>query len=242
MKSNIDDVIKVATEEVGYLEKRSNSMLEDKTANAGDKNFTKYGQAMGCNGQPWCDAFVDWCFVKAYGKENAKRLLCGFSNSTSTSARYFKTKGLFVKRNPQIGDIIFFANATRICHTGIVYRVQSDTVYTIEGNTSKGSTVIANGGGVAMKSYPKNYSPIAGYGRPNYFDTDTPILYRGCVSPYVKTLQNLLNKKYPYNKIVEDGDFGNNTFNKVVEVQAMLNKDKTGIVNNELWEILNGRN
>ena len=38
----IDKVIKIADAEVGYLEKKSNSNLYDKTANAGSNNYTKY--------------------------------------------------------------------------------------------------------------------------------------------------------------------------------------------------------
>ena len=41
-------------------------------------------------------------------------------------------------------------------------------VYTVEGNTSGGSTLVANGGGVAKKSYPSNYSRIACIWRPQY--------------------------------------------------------------------------
>ena len=42
------------------------------------------------------------------------------------------------------------------------------TIYTVEGNTSGGSTLVANGGGVAKKSYPSNYSRIACIWRPQY--------------------------------------------------------------------------
>ena len=36
----------IALAEVGYLEKASNAQLDDKTANAGKKNFTKYARNM----------------------------------------------------------------------------------------------------------------------------------------------------------------------------------------------------
>lgn len=39
-------VIEIAETEVGYLEKKSNSQLDDKTANAGYNNYTKYGRDM----------------------------------------------------------------------------------------------------------------------------------------------------------------------------------------------------
>lgn len=64
-------VLKVAEGEIGYLEKASNSQLDDKTANAGNKNYTKYARDFDQkypswyngkkNGFAWCDMFVDWC-------------------------------------------------------------------------------------------------------------------------------------------------------------------------------------
>ena len=117
--ANMEDMIRVALAEEGYLEKRTNDMLESKTANAGSNNYTKFGRDMGCNGQPWCDAFVDWCFKKVYGTVEAKALLGGWSNYTPTSAQYFKNMHQWFT-TPQRGDVIFFKNSQRICHTGIV--------------------------------------------------------------------------------------------------------------------------
>ena len=117
----------------------------------------------------WCDAFVDWCFYKAYGVTNAKKLLGGnFNDYTVSSANLYKNKKAWYTSNPKVGDQIFFKNSTRICHTGLVYKVDNTYVYTIEGNTSGASGVIANGGGVCKKKYSLKYSNIAGYGRPQY--------------------------------------------------------------------------
>lgn len=174
MANTADKVVNIALKEVGYLEKKTNSQLDSKTANAGSANYTKYGKNMGCNGLAWCDAFVDDCFVRAYGREKARELLGGFSNYTPTSAQYFKNMGRFHTANPQVGDQIFFKNNTRICHTGIVCQVDSSRVYTVEGNTSGASGVIANGGGVCKKSYPLSHSRIAGYGRPDYDRVSPP--------------------------------------------------------------------
>lgn len=232
---NVDRVINVAKGEVGYVEKASNSQLEDKTANAGSKNYTKYGQAQGCNGQPWCDAFVDWCFIQAYSIETAKRLICGFSNYTPTSASYFKSKGLYASCRPQRGDIIFFRNSQRICHTGIVTRVFNGRVYTIEGNSSSENTLVPNGGAVVEKNYPLTYKSIAGYGRPNYLETETPTLYKGCQGVAVKKMQTLLNEKFPYNKISCDGDFGNLTSIKLCEAQSMMGIEHDSICGKQTW-------
>lgn len=172
-------VVNIAKEEVGYLEKKSNSQLDSKTANAGSANYTKYGRDMHSIypavmdfPAAWCDAFVDWCFYKAYGVANARGLLCGnFDDYTVASAQLYKNKGAYIKRGegtPKVGDQIFFNNGKRIYHTGLVVKVTSTTVYTIEGNTSSAAGVVANGGCVREKSYSLSYSGIDGYGRPKY--------------------------------------------------------------------------
>ena len=167
-------VIQIALAEEGYLEKKSNAYLDDKTANAGDKNYTKYWRDVypSFQGQYWCDCFVKWAFIKAYGIETAKKLLCHdnkeWSFYTPTSAQYFKNHNQWFTSNPKQGDVIFFKNSTRICHTGIVTKVSGNTVYTIEGNTTSAAGVVANGGCVRQKSYQLGSSYIAGFGRPNY--------------------------------------------------------------------------
>ena len=170
-------VIDIAINEIGYIEKSSNSNLDSKTANAGSANYTKYGRDMH-NIYPavmdfpaaWCDAFVDWCFYKAYGISTAKSLIYGnFDDYTVTSAQLYKNKGAWYTSKPQVGDQIFFNSSSGgICHTGLVIGVTSSIVTTIEGNTSSASGVVANGGMVAKKRYSLSYSRIAGYGRPAY--------------------------------------------------------------------------
>lgn len=168
-------VIDIALAEVGYLEKKSNKSLDSKTANSGSANYTKYGRDMhklypSVMDFPaaWCDAFVDWCFYKAYGVANAKGLLAGdFNDYTVASAQLYKNKKAW-GTIPKIGAQIFFKNSTRICHTGLVYDIDNQYVYTVEGNTSGASGIIPNGGGVCKKKYRLNNSKIAGYGYPNY--------------------------------------------------------------------------
>ena len=54
-------------------------------------------------------------------------------------------------------------------HTGLVTKVDSQYIYTIEGNTGSGdNTVIANGGGVFQKKYTRGYAKIGGFGRPKW--------------------------------------------------------------------------
>ena len=165
-----EKLIQTARSEVGYLEKASGKDLDSKTANTGRNNYTKYARDLfpSLQGQAWCDMFVDWCFVETFGQTIARKLLGGgFSAYTPTSAQYYKNKGQWAG-TPRPGDQIFFKNSSRICHTGIVTTVSSDRVYTIEGNTSNGPQVIANGGAVCEKSYLLALGNIAGYGRPDW--------------------------------------------------------------------------
>ena len=64
----VQELLDVARGEIGYEEKASPNGLEDKHANRGSKNYTKYGQWYN-NGKAlsefWCAEFVSWCFYMA---------------------------------------------------------------------------------------------------------------------------------------------------------------------------------
>lgn len=171
-------VIAVAVAEIGYKEKASNSNLDDKTANSGSNNYTKYARDFDekypnwyngkKNGYAWCDMFVDWCFLTAFGYEAALKLLCQPEKSAGAgctySLGYYRNKGQFYASNPKAGDQIFFGTSvSNSSHTGLVEKVDSSKVYTIEGNTSDC---------VARRTYSLSDSSIIGYGRPAY-DAET---------------------------------------------------------------------
>lgn len=184
----IKRVIDVALAEVGYKEKKSNAQLDDKTANAGDKNYTKYARDFDTkypkwyNGKKqsvaWCDMFVDWCFLTAFGYAEALALLCQPEKSAgagcSSSYRYYKKKGQ-VGKVAKVGAQIFFGSGeSALTHTGLVYQVDEKKVYTIEGNA---------GNAVSKKSYTLTSSKIYGYGYPAYGEeapvatpTPTPVV------------------------------------------------------------------
>ena len=46
----INNIVAIAQNEVGYLEKASNSSLDSKTANPGKGNFTKYSRDLSSAG------------------------------------------------------------------------------------------------------------------------------------------------------------------------------------------------
>jgi hypothetical protein len=162
----INSVINIAKNEIGYLEKASNSDLDSKTANAGENNYTKYWRDIkpDYQGQPWCACFVTWCFVQAFGQTNAKKLLKHYPYVyCPTMADLFT-----LNANPQIGDIVIFYRNGEFAHTGLVIAVDGDEFETIEGNTSGGSTIIANGGGVCQKSYKNSDLPGTKFCTPDY--------------------------------------------------------------------------
>lgn len=171
---SIAKLIKIASDEIGYLEKKSDKDLDSKTKNAGRGNYTKYWRDLkpSYQGEPWCQCFVNWCFYKAYGLANARKLLCvrNFDYYTPTCAEAFQDAGQW-GQTPKVGDVVYFRNSQRIHHVGLVIAVTHDNITTIEGNTSPqtgGEDVVANGGGVWSKVYSKSNNAIAGYGRPKY--------------------------------------------------------------------------
>ena len=164
-------IIQTARQEIGYLEKRTNSQLDSKTANAGSGNFTKYARDVDAvpellngnkQGFSWCAVFVLWLFVKLWGAAMAMRMLFLPEKSLAASCtywmNYYKAAGRFFK-DPQPGDQVFFGSGDTAEHTGIVTEIKDGRVYTIEGNTSDSC---------ARRSYPLGYYEILGYGIPAY--------------------------------------------------------------------------
>lgn len=244
-KCNVNDVIKVAKKYIGYLEKNSDAFLDDFKKNAGTKNYTKFARefkkftGLNFQGQAWCDMFIDAIFVEAYGVSDAKRLLGNFSAYTPTSANFFKNMKRWHTKNPQVGDVIFFKNSKRINHTGIVVKVSNTKVYTIEGNTSGGNTIIENGGGVFAKNYLLTNSRIAGYGRPDY-DVINYYIYPPS-KDFIKRLQSTLNKlgyrDENGNKLVKDGLAGKLTKSACISLKRGMRNEIVGLAQERLLEL-----
>jgi len=176
---NVKKVVNEALKWVGYLEKKSNAQLEDFTANAGSANFTIFGKlyddwwkyaGFKLNGDAWCAGFVSVVFRSSLGQAAQEAVMPNF-HYCPTGVNQFKALGCWVPSSgkPVAGDVIFFKNSSGVSnHVGIVERVEGGRVYTVEGNTNPGNTVVPNGGGVARKSYPVDFGSILGYGRPDY--------------------------------------------------------------------------
>lgn len=246
----INAVINIALAEVGYLEKATNANLDDKTANAGSNNYTKYWRDIypAYQGQPWCACFVTWVFVIAFGKAMAQKLLKHYPYVyCPTMADLFT-----LNANPKVGDIVIFKHNGVFTHTGIVIKVSGDQFWTVEGNTSGGSTIIANGGGVCKKTYFNSNLPGTKFITPDYSkvqeiknegnDTSSisasSILKMGSNGSAVKTLQKNLNTLIKA-KLTVDGEFGTATYNAVIKFQTKYKLTADGIVGENTQKKIN---
>ena len=151
----VEKFVQVALNEEGYKEKASRKNLDDKTANAGKSNYTKYGEHFGNTGPnwPWCAQFVSWSADQAGIPTEALQR----SASCAAFENYFKSKNRFHYKNnytPKRGDVVLFTSAGS-SHTGIVTGMKDGKVKTIEGNTSDM---------VAQRSYSPTDAKITGYG------------------------------------------------------------------------------
>lgn len=172
MAYTVSKLLEIARAELGYKEKETNSQLDDKTANAGDGNWTKYARDLHSagyyqaakNGYAWCDMFVDWCFWKLGGsKEKGEWLECQtglYGAGCEWSSDCYRRAGRFDK-NPRPGDQIFFGKTDAEEHTGIVEKIEDGKVHTIEGNASNMCK---------RCTYSLTSSRIVGYGHPRFDD------------------------------------------------------------------------
>lgn len=252
-KMSIDQAIKkvvsLSLNEVGYHEKASNYMLDDKIANSGSGNYTKYARDLDNlsgfyngvkQGYAYCDVFVDWIFVKAFGADIGRRVIYQPLNSLGAgctySMGYYKSNNAF-SNVPKIGDQIFFGNSYESTHTGIVVDVSNGQVITVEGNTSDG---------VYQRTYSVNDGKILGYGIPNYslaceLEYDSDIVINQPINnnfnnnqkiTSIKDVQAFLNQNYINFfkiKLDEDNEYGPLTKRALVmSVQKELGKAVTG--------------
>lgn len=139
------DIIGVALTQVGYVE--------------GSNNDTKYGTWYGLPYQPWCATFISWCARQA---EISTDIL---ARSGVASPSYFQISYKSgTSYTPRPGDLFFTPGNY---HTGLVYYVEGEYFYTIEGNGSasgsyEGDRVIIN------KRKISKYT----FGIPNYEGAD----------------------------------------------------------------------
>lgn len=111
----------------------------------------------------WCGCFVAWCVGKA-GAKIPTLIRLGYTGYITADANA-GTNGLTAVSfdNARAGDIVVYS----FDHIGLVERVDGNTLYAIEGNTSAGeSGSQSNGGGVFRRV--RQRSDVVTIARPNY--------------------------------------------------------------------------
>ncbi|MCR5586285.1 MAG: peptidoglycan-binding protein [Lachnospiraceae bacterium] len=165
-----EDVLAVAAAEIGYHEKATESQLDDKAANPGSANYTKYARDLGfANGQPWCAFFIYWCMKNAGVNSNA------YPNVGYTNPYWFSARGLWYERGtyiPKPGDYVVLGGPNQ--HCGIVESATETTLNTIEGNTSDVC---------ARKTYNMSSTYIIGFGVIDYAQSGTAATSTQTVAP-----------------------------------------------------------
>ncbi len=162
--NQIEDLIAVATTQIGYTE--GNSTSQQGGTSGGSGNYTKYGAWYGINPGAWCAMFVSWCANQAGISSSIipKHASCDIGMQTFQNRGCFQwSKACGGSYQPKRGDIIYFRTNTNqvtdSTHVGIIYAADASTIYTIEGNASNKCQ---------KKTYSTASAYIIGYGTPNY--------------------------------------------------------------------------
>lgn len=145
------------------------------TENPPGSNMTKYGEAYGMNGEPWCVEAL-WYWFNAAGERMAF-FGGGKTASCRTLLRWYREQGLTAdKQAILVGDILIqnFSGKKRdgeldTEHCGLVVEKGplAGTWYCVEGNTSPGEEGSQdNGGCVALKL--RSVKNVVGVCRPQY--------------------------------------------------------------------------
>lgn len=262
-----EKALNTARGEIGYFEKASNKDLDDKKANAGDKNYTKYARDVDAisgwmngkkQGHPWCGSFIHDVFLKTFGYPEARKMLYQPEKSLAATVKYaadyYKKANAFYS-TPAIADQIIFqeydpkTKKWTPSHTGMVERIENGKVYTIEGNA---------GNCVKRKNYTLTSSYIYGYGRPDWSlvadktasdagnkpNLNRATLRKGSKGEDVVVLQKALKSlgyglgNYGPDHNGIDGEFGSETETAVKSFQRAYGLEVDGIVGPLTWQAL----
>lgn len=233
-----------------YVTRRDKSVFE---LDKGSANMTYAGYRCGIQGGAWCAMQVSTAIDEACGGgiSDAKAVMYGVWPYARCDQLYDAApaarKGRRGKWTPLPGDVIVFGRSQRE-HTGMVYAVDGQYVYTQEGNS---------GNMCRKRSYLLTCDYIWGYVRPDYADAALPViagelyggivyediglhlLSKGCAGPEVKTVQRICFSRGFLGEdgkpITADGDFGRNTKYAVKTMQGVLGLEQDGVVGADTW-------
>ena len=201
------------------------------------------------NGWDWCTQLHDDCFLRVFGIDKARKMLCRpvYNNMGAVvkyQVNYMKAANRFGS-TPKKGCSIYFKNSAGPSHIGIVYDFDNKYVYTVEGNAGNHCWY------VVKNKYSLKNERILGYGYPLYDSEPVPptpgpggddmkfnelkeLYYRkGNVfkGDAVEVVQSVVNTNI-------DGSFGPKTDTAVKSFQKANGITVDGIVGPQTWEAI----
>ena len=197
-------------------------------------------------GVAWCAVFVSWCLAQI-GITDIKTDGAGcFAREYQSRGKWLESEFSDSSTTPKAGDIVTFTwnyagryyNQDKYYsdHVGIVYAVDSNNIYTIEGNAGNSNDTST----VKLKSYSRTSGAINGYFRLNEFinnKTESEESYmeikKGDNNNFVLAYKTMLIQARTLGIINQKVDntigFGDGTYKATIEVQKKFNLDVDGI-------------
>ena len=243
------DLVKCALGEVGTAENPLGTNKQKYGAEIDKTNWYEYKSGSKTwihkvNGYDWCTQFHDWCFIKTFGIDEARRLLNrprynNYGAVVHYAYDYMKAIGK-IASTPEIGCSIYFKNNAGLSHIGIVYDYDDKFVYTVEGNAGTNCWYVAKG------KYYRTNTRIVGYDRPLYkvepippkeddmkFDELKALYYKKPTikGDAVEVVQSVVNTDI-------DGSYGPKTEQAVKTFQKANGCTVDGKVGPQTWEAI----
>lgn len=225
MATQVDTLIAIAKAEVG---------------NGGSK-YRKWFYGSEQSGVAWCAVFVSWCFAKAGIKMlKTDGAGCFAREGQGTYGKWHESEYSDKSTTPKKGDIVTFTwnyagrypNQDKYYsdHVGIVYAVDSNYIYTVEGNAGNTNDTST----VKLKSYSRTSGCINGYYRPNYESEENYMeIKKGDKNEFVLAYKSLIMQAKALGLINASVDnsngFGTGTYNATVAIQKKYKLDVDGI-------------
>lgn len=250
----VEELLKFALAQVGTAENPLGSNRQPYGAHIDStdwylyKNGTKTWRHL-VNGYDWCTQLHDDCFLRVFGIDKARKMLCRpvYNNMGAVvkyQVNYMKAANRFGS-TPKKGCSIYFKNSAGPSHIGIVYDFDNQYVYTVEGNAGNHCWY------VVKNKYSLKNERILGYGYPLYDSEPVPptpgpggndmkfnelkeLYYRkGSVfkGDAVEVVQSVVNTDI-------DGSFGPKTDTAVKSFQKANGITVDGIVGPQTWEAI----
>lgn len=231
MMNEIEKVINLAKEQIGN----------------GAKKYREWYYGYNAQDVAWCAVFVSWLFSQA-GIDMVKTdgAGCFAREGNGVYGAWHESEYSDRSTTPKIGDIVTFVwnylgrynsqDKYYSDHVGIVYAVDDDNIYTIEGNVGTSNDTST----VKYRMYNRESGAINGYFRPFYkeeSEENTMEIKKGDKNEFVTAYKTLLQQAYMFGlvntKVDDTNSFGDGTYKATIEFQKLYKLEVDGIAGKE---------